>query len=124
MVKIGFRVQSELRRGGNRRKSRTRVDCALSLSCLIFQYLNMLVIRIVNDGISLYLFWKRLYEYHEDKHKQAKHYSCPHYVVLPLEMLLFHFRKLQLSLYVDESEPYLFHGHLLLEALIPSYALS
>ena len=39
-------------------------------------------------------------------------------------MVLFHFGKLQLSLYVDESQPYLFHGHLLLEALVPSYTLS
>ena len=109
LVKIGLRVQSELSRGGTRRKSRTRVDCALSLSCLIFQYLNLLIFRIVDDRVYFYLFWKRLYEYHEDKHKQAKHYSSPHYVVLPLEMLLFHFGKLQLSLYVDESQPYLFH---------------
>ena len=91
---------------------------------MIFQYLNLLIIRFVDDGIPLCLFWNRLYEYHEDKHKQAKHYSCPHYVVLPLEMVLFHFGKLQLSLYVDESQPYLFHGHLLLEALVPSYTLS
>jgi hypothetical protein len=39
-------------------------------------------------------------------------------------MLLFHLCKLQLSLYVDESQPYLFHGQLLLKALVTSDDLS
>ena len=39
-------------------------------------------------------------------------------------MLLFHLCKLQLSLNVDESQPYLFNGQLLLEALVLGDALS